>query len=130
MPDAQRVLEAYRLVEFEARILGSDGRALVLICLEELASSLRQVELADRGQAPAARSRSISRSFAALSALELGVDPSSQLGPAMTNFYRGIRVRLSSQVRVPNTEDVVLLRNDILDVFRALKATIAEKAVA
>ena len=65
--------EAYRRVDFDARVEGADPRTLVMLCYESLVSSLGTALFAhDRGD-NRAKSAALTRAVSALTALLLGM---------------------------------------------------------
>ncbi len=94
-PDIAR---AYRRVDREAAIMGSDPRALTLLCFDEFASALGSALHADAAGAHGRRNDAVMRALSALAALRLGIDPSQSLAAAMTGLFdlaeRSLRVSI------------------------------------
>ena len=64
--------DAYRRVDFDARVAGSDAKSLVLICYETLDIALASaIHAAARGDNPG-KSAAITRAMSAITALQLG----------------------------------------------------------
>ncbi|WP_408586355.1 flagellar protein FliS [Novosphingobium sp.] len=92
--------EAYRRVDFDARVKGADSRQLVDLCLEQLTGSLGRAIYAEARGDNAAKSAAITRATAALTALQMGVDPANPTGQALIHLYQTARKSvLDSAVR-------------------------------
>ena len=78
---------AYRRVERDAAILGSDARALSLYCFDELETSLASALHANRTGAYARRGTALSGAIGAISALRTGTDPGHALAAAMHALF-------------------------------------------
>lgn len=79
--------EAYRRVQMDARIFGSDAPALVRLCLEEACSALGRSIYADRHGHHDLRRRALGRALDAIGALRAGLDRDSVLAEAFTTIY-------------------------------------------
>ena len=83
--------EAYRRVDFDARVVGADSRQLVDLCLEQVAGSVgRAIHAAQTGD-NGAKSRALTRAVAALTALQMGVDGNAPTGAALLQVYQSAR---------------------------------------
>ncbi len=119
-----RPAEAYRRVEREACIAGSDSGGLVRLCLEEVISALGQAIWADRSARPHLRSRSLMRAQSGLLALKLGVDRESPISTSLFTLYDAA---LDAIVTAQRRFDPVIMekvRADMSDI-RAAFAEIA-----
>ncbi len=105
--------DAYRRVEFDARIASARPEQLVGLCYEELSmalgSAIRAHELGDNQR----RSQGLTRALSALTALQLGIDGSAQSASALGQFYGGLRKAVLDSV--PNF-DAARLANAKIDV--------------
>lgn len=112
--------EAYRQVEFDARVASARPEQLVALCYQELSISLgtaiRAHELGDNQR----RSRGLTRALAALTALQLGIDAKATASSALRQFYGGLRLTVLESV--PNFDAARLLaaKIDVEDVAAAL----------
>lgn len=112
--------EAYRRVDFDARIEGADPRTLVLLCYESLVSSLGTALFAhDRGD-NRAKSTALTRALSALTALQLGVAGSGGISGHLHQFYEATRRRVLDNVLNFAPDQVTEIRQDIRDISAAL----------
>ena len=112
--------EAYRRVEFDARVTGADSRQLVDLCLEQVAGSLgRAVHAAERGD-NGSKSAALTRAVAALTALQLGVDPDAPMGQALLQLYQSARVTILDSVLQFDAAKLAEIRQDFIEIRQAL----------
>lgn len=114
--------EAYRRVDFEARVHGANPRQLVDLCLEQLAGSLgRAIYAAETGD-NAAKSAALTRALSALTALQMGVDGSNPAGAALIQLYEAARRSvLDSALRFDGVR-LATIRDDFLEIRQAMLA--------
>lgn len=112
--------EAYRKVDFEARVAGADPRQLVALCFEQFHAALGSALWAHERQDNALKSQSLTRALAALTALQLGVDPHAPLGPDLLQLYQAARNALLDGVLQFDPRAVARLRSDFADIAGAL----------
>jgi flagellar protein FliS len=112
--------EAYRRVEFDARVTGADSRQLVDLCLEQVAGSLgRAVHAAERGD-NGSKSKALTRAVAALTALQLGVDPDAPTGQALMQLYQAARTTILDSVLQFDAAGLSQIRQDFIEIRQAL----------
>lgn len=112
--------EAYRRVDFDARVKGADSRQLVDLCLEQLAGSLSRAVYAETRGDNAAKSAALTRATAALTALQLGVDPTNPTGAALIHLYQSARKSvLDCAVRF-DAERLDTIRADFIEIRQAM----------
>ncbi len=112
--------EAYRRVDFDARVQGADSRQLVDLCLEQVAGSLgRAVHAANRGD-NGAKSAALTRAVAALTALQMGVDPAAPTGEALLQLYQAARVSILDCVLAFNPARLMQIRQDFIEIRAAM----------
>lgn len=116
--------EAYREASFDARLLGSSRDELVLFCLEDFIENLRQLELADSRFDSSARSRAITRCVTALTALELGIDRTAEMGATLAQFYGSAKNTLLDCIRQTNETSVAVMKEDFGDIAKAFRQAI------
>lgn len=114
--------EAYRRVDFDARVRGADSRQLVDLCLEQVAGSLGRAIYADTRGDNAAKSAALTRAVAALTALQMGVDASHPTGGALIQLYRSARTAALDSVLRFDAAKLQAIRNDFLEIREALLA--------
>lgn len=114
--------EAYRRVELDARVAGSNGADLVRLCLREVDVALGQALWAQANQRPDVRRRALERAQNGLGALRLGVDRQSPVAPALLAFYEGLGATVAqNQVRFDPAR-VEGVRVDLAEVTSAMLA--------
>ena len=112
--------EAYRRVDFDARVKGADARQLVDLCMEQLTGSLGRALFADRARDNAAKSAALTRAVAALTALQLGVDTDNPAGGALMQLYQSARKAvLDSAVRFDGRK-IEAIRTDFIEIRQAM----------
>lgn len=114
--------EAYRQVDFDARVAGADSRALVALCFEQLHAALGSALWAEEQGDAALKSRSLTRALAALTALQMGIDPAAPLAPELVQLYRAARATLLDCAPHFDALAVRAIRNDFAEVGRSLIA--------
>ncbi|MEY4472811.1 MAG: hypothetical protein RL671_1115 [Pseudomonadota bacterium] len=115
--------DAYRRVEFDARIASARGEQLVGLCYEELSmalgSAIRANELGDNQR----RSQGLTRALSALTALQLGIDADAQGAAALRQFYGGLRQAVLGSVPNFDPARLSMVKTDIDDVAAVLTGT-------
>ncbi len=112
--------EAYRRVDFDARVQGADSRQLVDLCLEQVAGSLgRAVHAAGRGD-NGAKSAALTRAVAALTALQKGVDPDAPTGGALLQLYQAARTSILDNVLNFQPQTLLTIRQDFIEIRQAM----------
>lgn len=112
--------EAYRRVDFDARVVAAAPHELVQVCYEQLTAALGAALLAAERGDNRGKSAALTRALAALTALELGVDPQAQLSAALTQLYQGARRTVLDSVLCFSPPTITALRSDFADIARAL----------
>ncbi len=117
----QNPTEAYRRVDFDARISGADPRQLVIVCYEQLAAALGAALLAASRGDNARKSQALTRALAALTALQMGLDPGQPITAALATFLEsGRKAVLGSVVRF-EPQAIERLREDVADLLEAFR---------
>lgn len=114
--------EAYRQIDFDARVAGADGRSLVALCFEQFGFALGSALWADKQGDAALKSRSLTRALAALTALQLGIDPASPLSGALSQLYGAARTRLLDCVPDFDPRAIERIRTDFAEIARSMAA--------
>ena len=96
--------EAYRRVDFDARVAAARPGELVAVCFEQLSLALG----------------SAIRALAALTALELGVDRQAPGAGPLLQFYAGVRRTVLDSVPQFDGPRLAALRRDVDEVGQAL----------
>lgn len=121
--------EAYRRVDFDARISAASPAELVHLCYEHLVSALGTAIHAELRSDSSLKSRSITRALTAITALQLGLSSNDNGAPnsdgiteALSQLYEAARrIVLDSTLRF-NSHRISVLRDDISEIAQALKA--------
>ena len=112
---------AYRNSAFDARVRGASSAELVLLCIDQLidglGNALRANELGDNGR----RADGITRSLSALTALDMGIDRSAPLGPALAQLYSAARQEVLASVTDFVPDRLGRVRDDFVDLARAFR---------
>lgn len=112
--------QAYRRVEFDARVAVADPRELVLVCFDQLTTALSRAVHADARGDNLAKSEALTKALSAIAALQLGVDHTAPLAGALDQFYTGARHTLLDNVLRFDASAIERLAGDVGDVARAL----------
>lgn len=117
--------EAYRRVDFDARVEGSDPRHLVGLCYEQLVSSLGSAIFAqDRGD-NSLKSQAMTRALSAITALQLGVSGDDSTANALRHLYEATRRAILDSAIKFNGEILGTIRKDFIEISRAMSAASA-----
>lgn len=115
------VQDAYRKVDFEARVHGSDRFALVELCYEQLAGALGTALHAERTGDNRLKSQSITRALSAITALQLGLAGADGVAASLRRFLGAAsRIVLDSATSF-SPAAVAALRDDVIEVATALR---------
>ncbi len=113
--------EAYRRVDFDARVAGGDPRDLTLLCYERLDTALGRALLAEQRSDVAGRSKALTDALAALTALKLGLDPAHPLAASFKIMFDNARQQLLNGVPKIDVAAVSTLREDFAELAGALR---------
>lgn len=113
--------EAYRRSSFDARVQGGDSAALVQLCLEQAISGLGSALFAQERGDPSLRSKALTRTLTAITALEMGVDRGAPLAQALLQIYGGARRAVLDSVTGFNAELLAAVRQDFVEIEAALR---------
>ena len=113
--------EAYRRSEFDARVQGgADAASLVRLCMEQVISRLGLAIIANDRQDPAARSKALTGALSAITALDMGVDRSAPLAPALLQLYGSARKAVLDSVLAFDAKLLGRVRQDFIEISSAL----------
>lgn len=113
--------EAYRRVDFDARISGADPRQLVIVCYEQLVAALGAALLATERGDNARKSQALTRALAALTALQMGLDPGQTITAALATFLDSGRQTVLGSVVNFDPVAIDRLRGDVADLLLAFR---------
>ncbi|SLJ95291.1 flagellar export chaperone FliS [Novosphingobium mathurense] len=114
--------EAYRRVDFDARVKGATPSELVHLCYEHLVSALGTAIHANFNGDNSLKSRSMTRALTAVTALQLGVSGESDMAAALNHLYESARRTLLDNAVNFNPQTIDTLRTDFMEIGQALQA--------
>ena len=117
--------DAYRRVDFDARVNGCDPMELVGLCYEHLIAALGSAMFAHERGDNATKSKALTRALSALTALQLGVNGTEGVAAALRQFYLATRQALLDSVLNFNPELIANVRRDFVEIASALTAPTA-----
>lgn len=114
--------EAYRRVDFDARVSASAPSDLVHLCIEHLIGALGTALHAADGGDNELKSRSITRALTSVTALQLGVSGEEGIAAALRHIYEAARRTILDSATAFDSRRIITLRADFVDIGKALKA--------
>ena len=114
--------EAYRRVDFDARVNGAKPAELVHVCYEHLIGALGTAIHAHGNGDNGLKSRSMTRALTAITALQMGVSEGHAMGSALTQFYAAARRTILDSAINFNPRQIEEVRNDFAEIGQAMKA--------
>ncbi|SFF76265.1 flagellar protein FliS [Novosphingobium sp. CF614] len=114
--------EAYRRVDFDARVNGAKPAELVHLCYEHLVSALGTAIHANRNGDNGLKSRSMTRALTAVTALQMGVSSEHGVATALNQLYEGARRTILDSALAFDSQRIETLRDDFAEIGRALLA--------
>jgi flagellar protein FliS len=113
--------EAYRNVEFDARVESASPGQLVQLCYEQLVSALGSAMHAHSKGDNLVKSRSLTRALSALTALQMGISGEDSVSGALRHFYNAARKTVLDCVLDFDANAVTRLREDFAEIALAMK---------
>lgn len=116
---------AYRRIEFDACVAGSDAGDLVLLCIAHVRAALSQAIWADRQDNRESRVRALGQARSGLVALRMGVDRASPIANDLLTLYGAMEDSVTaSQFRFnrPAMDRLTIDLDEIAAVYRPGKA--------
>jgi flagellar protein FliS len=113
--------EAYRRVDFDARVSGSGPTELVHICIEHLVAAIGTALHAAATNDNGLKSRSLTRALSAVTALQLGVTGEDGMATALRQVYEGARRTILDCAIAFDAKRLTTLRNDFSEIGAALR---------
>jgi len=114
--------EAYRRVEFDARVAGADPRQLVGMCYETFVGALGTALFAHEKGDNRLKSQSLTRALSAVTALQLGVTGEEGVTVALRQLYQSARRSILDSAITFNPDVVSVMKQDFLEISAALSA--------
>lgn len=115
-------MEAYRRVEFDARVEGASGPQLVGLCYEQLTGALGTAIHAHETGDNMLKSRSLTRALSAVTVLQMGISGENDVTDALHRFYEAARRTLLDSALACKISDLRRLRADFVEIGLALQA--------
>lgn len=112
--------EAYRRVDFDARVEGANPQQLVGMCYEALAGALGTALYAHERGDNRLKSQSLTRALSAITALQLGVSDGSEVAGALRQFYESARKAVLDSVLDFDAATIAAIRRDCGDIAAAM----------
>ena len=112
--------EAYRRVDFDARVTGADPRQLVSMCYEQLISALSSAIFAHKAADNARKSAALTRALTSLTALQRGIRGNAPIADALHQLYESARRTLLDSVLVFDAAAIGALRDDFGEIAKAM----------
>ncbi len=113
--------EAYRKVEFDARVAGADGPQLVSLCYEQLISALGTAIHADDAGDNLLKSRSLTRAVSAITALQLGISGDDDVAGALHQLYEAARRSILDCAVAFEPGTLRTIRSDFAEIKQAMQ---------
>lgn len=113
--------EAYRRVDFDARVSGAGPAELVHLCYEHLVSALGTAVHADRRGDNGLKSRSMTRALTAITALQLGLAGGDGVAGALGQLYEAARRTVLDSALAFDAARIAALRADFAEIASALR---------
>lgn len=111
--------EAYRRVDFDARIAAAKPGELVVLCLEQFVAAMGSALIADERKNNELKSQSMTRALSSLTALQMGIDGNGGMAGPLSQFYGAARQTLLDNVLHFDATAIKVVRRDFMDVYQA-----------
>jgi flagellar protein FliS len=112
--------EAYRRVDFDARVSGATPGELVRLCYEQLISSLGGALIAVQRGDNQMKSQMLTRAISALNALQMGVSGDEGIAGALIHFYTATRRAVLDSVLDFDADTIAQIRQDFIDISESM----------
>lgn len=112
--------EAYRRIDFDARVEGADPKHLVGLCYEQLISSLGSAIFAQERSDNSLKSQALTRGLSAITALQLGVSGDSDTAKALRHLYEAARRAILDSAIEFDGKILGTIRQDFIEISRAM----------
>ena len=112
--------EAYRRIDFDARVTGAKPAELVHVCFEHLIGALGTAIHAHNNGDNVLKSSSLTRALTAITALQMGVSNDHAVSGALTQFYTAARRTILDNALNFNPGQIQTIRDDFAEIGKAL----------
>jgi flagellin-specific chaperone FliS len=113
--------EAYRRVDFDARVSASDSSQLVHLCIEHLVGALGTALHAAKAGDNRLKSNSLTRALTSVTALQLGVSGGGDVAEALRHVYESARRAILDSAISFDSDRIATLRGDFVEIGAALR---------
>jgi flagellin-specific chaperone FliS len=120
--------EAYRRVDFDARVAGANPAQLVSLCYEQLIGALGSAMFAQDRRDNLLKSQSLTRALSAITALQLGVSGDVGVAVALRQLYEMTRRSILDSALNFDPEVISRIRQDFIDISQAMNAATSQQA--
>ena len=114
--------EAYRRVDFDARVEGANPQQLVGMCYEALAGALGTALYAHEKGDNRLKSQSLTRALSAVTALQLGIEGDEGVALALRQLYQSARRSILDSALKFDAQVIGDMRRDFIEIARVLTA--------
>ena len=114
--------EAYRRVDFDARVTGANPAELVHVCYEHLIGALGTAIHAHGIGDNGLKSRSLTRALTAITALQLGVSGANGIAAALNQMYEATRRTVLDAAISFDPRKLDTVRRDFSEIATAFRA--------
>ncbi|MFB0613822.1 flagellar protein FliS [Aurantiacibacter poecillastricola] len=111
---------AYKRVDFEAYVAGSDAKGLVRVCFEDIGAALERALWADGQARTDIRHNALQRAQMGLLTLLSGLDMAQPVSKSLEVFYRSMVSRVTNAMRYFDPTAIAMTRDDLADIRRSL----------
>ena len=122
--------EAYRRVDFDARIEGAGPAQLVALCYEQADAALASALFAAARGDNHAKSQAITRALSSITALQIGVRGEEGVADALRQFYGSVRRALLDSALHFDEVTIAAVRRDLADIAKAFGSAAGGRAIA
>ncbi|HKX79565.1 MAG TPA: flagellar protein FliS [Novosphingobium sp.] len=112
--------EAYRRVDFDARVEGASGAQLIALCFEQMTAAIGTAIYAAEIRDNALKSRSLTRALSALTALQLGVTGEDAVADALRQLYHSAHSSILDCAVNFDAGKLRTIRDDFTEIAGAL----------
>ena len=130
MRHLQSPQEAYRRVDFDARVSVSSPADLVHLCVEQLVGAVGSAIYAFETHDNALKSRSLTRALASVTALQIGVTGDGPMAMALHQMYEAARRTLLDSATDFDSNRMANLRRDFVDIGQSLKNASSNSSIS
>lgn len=111
---------AYKRVDFEALVAGSDSDGLVRMCFSDANAALDRALWADANHRADVRRKALERAQMGIITLLSGLDMAQPVSKSLDVFYRSLLARVTNAQKHFNRTAVEMTRDDLADIAASL----------